>query len=275
MKRLMVGMAALLMAGTALAARPGDLQKQVEASMLVTGTIGITPEGTVLGYTLDQPERLPPVVSDVVLKNVPRWTFKPVLKDGKPVAAKTKMSLRLVAHPAGNGNVTVGIKSAYFGDDSADMRTVHSVMPRYPRQALHDRVGGTVYVLLRIDRTGKVVDAIAQQVDLQELAGEDLLKHWRDLLAGASLDAVRQWTFTPAAPGETAAYRYARMPVSYAVGPSRPAAYGTWESYLPGPLEPQPWSDNDVMLSGGADALPGDGVYGKQSLSLLTPLDKS
>lgn len=275
MKRLLLGVVALLGAGGALAARPGDIQKQVEASMLVTGTIGITPEGAVLGYTLDHPEKLPPVVSDAVASNVPRWTFKPVLKDGKPVAAKTSMSLRLVAHPVGDGKYAIGVQSAYFGDNASGMQYVRRVAPKYPRQALRDRVSGTVYLLLRIDRAGKVEDAIAQQVNLQEIAGEEVLRHWRKLLADASLDVARQWTFTPSAPGETGAHRYARVPVAYSLGAVRPVAYGQWESYLPGPLEPEPWSDGDAMLSGGADALPGDGVYGKQSLSLLTPLDKT
>jgi hypothetical protein len=277
MKRLLSGILGVLLAGVTLAGGIRSVRERVEGSMVVTGTIGVTPQGTVLGYTLDHPEKLPPVVADVIGKNIPHWTFRPVLQDGKPVAAKAKMSLRVVASPIADGKFQVALRSAYFGDESAGIRMVSSTRPRYPREAIRDRADGTAYVILRIDRAGRVADAFAEQVNMRVLAEDAELARLRTLFAESSLKALRQWTFTPADPTDHEPYRVVRVPVSYEVSeqghlPTR-EVYGQWQSYVPGPVEPAPWFDSDKMLSGGGDALPGDGVYGPSALSLLTPLD--
>lgn len=279
MKRLLLGMLGLLLAGTVFAGGVRAVRARVEGSMVVTGTIGVTPQGTVLGYTLDQPEKLPPVVVDVIGKTVPGWTFQPVVRDGKPVAAKAKMSLRLVARPIGDGNYQVAVRSAYFGDEQAAARkmVVTRTSPRYPREAIQGRASGTAYAVLRVDRAGHVADAFAQQVNMRVLADDTTLDRMRKLFAEATVKALQQWTFVPADPADHEPYRVVRVPVSYEVAelghlPSH-EAYGQWQGYVPGPEQPAPWFDKDQMLTGGGDALPGDGVYGPSSLSLLTPLN--
>jgi hypothetical protein len=278
MKRLLLGIVGLLLAGTVLAGGLRAVRERVEGSMVVTGTIGITPQGTVLGYALDHPEKLPSVVVDVIGKTVPSWTFQPVLQDGKPVAAKARMNLRIVARPIGGGNFQVAVRSAYFGDHRAGMKTMGSQeKPRYPREAMQDRASGTAYVVLRVDRSGHVADAFARQVDMRVLADDRELDRLRGLFAQASVKALRQWAFEPAAASDHQPYRIALVPVSYDIAERghRPdhEAYGQWQGYVPGPVEPAPWFDEEKMLSGATDALPGDGVYGPSSLSLLTPLD--
>lgn len=276
MRRLLLGIAGCLLAGTALAG--GPVPEQVEASMVVTGTIGVDPQGKVTAYTIDHLEKLPPVIVDLLGKDVPSWAFQPVLRDGKPVASKTDMSLRLVAQAVGDGKFQIAVRSAWFGDPSQGIRKETSAPPRYPKQAIRGRVEGTVYLVMRIDRSGKVADVAAQQVDLRVVAGDEEMKHWRDVFAKATVESARAWTFTPADPSDHALYRDVRVPVAYELvqGPlAKKPAYGQWETYVPGPLEPVPWSDADQMLTGGVDALPDDGVYGAPSLSLLTPLDRS
>lgn len=275
MRRWLVGMAGCLLGGAALAGGPSAEQKQVEASMVVTGSIGVTPQGTVRAYTIDHPEKLPPLIVDLIGKSIPGWTFQPVLRGGKPVAAKADMSLRLIARPAGDGKFQIAVRSAWFGDPAQGIRQEKSSPPRYPRQAIRGRVEGTVYLALRIDRQGNVADVAARQVDLRVTEDENEMKHWRDVFTEASVDAARAWTFTPADASDHAPYRIAIEPVSYELsnGPvAKRPVYGQWETYVPGPLEPVPWFDADRMLAGSVDALPGDGVYGAPSLSLLTPL---
>jgi hypothetical protein len=281
MKRLLLGVAGLLLAGTALAGGPHSVRERVEASMVVTGSIGVTPQGTVLGYTLDHPEKLPPPVADLIGKAVPSWTFQPVLRDGKPVAAKAKMSLRVVAQPIGDGKFKIGVRSAWFGDPGQGITTNMSTPPRYPVQAMRGRVEGTVYLAMRLDREGRVSDAAAEQVNLRVIASDTEMKHWREVFAKATLSAARQWTFSPAGPTDHTLYRDVMVPVAFElytgpgrIRPSPEAKYGQWQTYVPGPVEPVPWSDADRMLTGGVDALPDDGVYGAPSLSLLTPLDR-
>jgi hypothetical protein len=278
MKRLLLGMLGLLLAGSLLAGGLRSVRARVEGSMVVTGTIGVTPQGTVLGYTLDHPEKLPPVVVDTIAKNLPKWTFEPVLQDGKPVAAKAKMSLRLVARPVGGDKYQVAVRSAYFGDESAGIKLVGVPQsPRYPSEAIQERASGTTYVMLRVDRAGHVADAFVEQVNMRVLASDEELNRMRKLLAEASLKALRQWNFTPADSSDRTPFRVVRVPVSYQVSEyghrSPPEVYGQWESYVPGPVEPAPWVDKDKALAGGIDAFPSDGVYGPSQLSLLTPLD--
>lgn len=276
MRRWLMGMAGCLLAGAALAGGPSAEQKQVEASMVVTGSIGVTPQGTVHAYTIDHPEKLPPLIVDLIGKSIPGWTFQPVLRDGKPVAAKADMSLRLVARPTGDGKFQIAVRSAWFGGPGEGIKELKVYAPPYPRQALRGRVEGTVYLALRVDRAGKVADVTAEQVNLRVIAGDDEMKHWRDEFARATVAAARDWTFTPADASDSKLYRDVRIPVAYQLvnGPiAKKPVYGQWETYVPGPLEPVPWADQDRMLTGGVDALPGDGVYGTPSLSLLTPLD--
>jgi len=196
MKRLLLGLSGLLLAGLASASGP-SIRDRVEGSMVVTGTITVAPDGTVGGYTLDRPERITPVAAEVIGKN----------------------------------------------------------------------------------RTGKVSDAVAEQVNLRVIAGDAVLRRWRKLFARSSTAAARQWTFAPAMPDDPEPYRFVRIPIVYgmpSMGTLMPDTYGQWIGYVPGPIEPVPWLDADKMLTRGSDSLAEDGgIYGKPSLSLRTPLDRS
>jgi hypothetical protein len=278
MKRLLLGMLALLLAGSALAGGVRAVRERVESSMLVTGTIGVTPQGTVLGYTLDQPEKLPPVVVQMLGKAIPQWTFQPMLQAGKPVAAKARMNLRVVATPIGQGNYRLAVRGAYFGDQDQSIRVLTRARPTYPREAINERAGGTAFVILRVDRDGHVADAFAEQVNMTVLGTDTQLARLRKLLGDASVQALRRWTFTPADASDHEPYRYVRTPVSYQLSEwghsPKQVSYGQWQSYVPGPVEPAPWFDKSSMLSGQSDALPDDGLYGRAALLLRTPLDK-
>ena len=50
----------LLAAGSVLATGPRGVRETAEASMLVTGTVDIEPDGRVSGYRLDRVDELPP-----------------------------------------------------------------------------------------------------------------------------------------------------------------------------------------------------------------------
>lgn len=279
MKRLLLGMMGLLLAGSLLAGDLRSVQARVEGSMIVTGTLGVSAQGTVLGYTLDHPEKLPPVVVNLIARSLPGWTFRPLLQGGKPVAAKTSMSLRLVARPIGGGKYEVAVHSAYFGDQSTGVELVGPhPSPRYPSEAAQEMASGITYVMLRIDRAGHVADAFVEKVDMRVIASEEELDKTRKLLAGASLQALRQWNFTPADPSDREPFRVVLVPVSYELSdrgrPLSPEVYGQWQSYVPGAVEPAPWVDQDKAFTSGADAFPADGIYGPSKLSLLTPLDR-
>lgn len=279
MKRLLLGIGCLLLTGMALAAdRPA--REQAEASMLVDGMLGVTPEGTVLAYSLDRQEKLPPEVVQIIAKTVPRWTFDPVRVDGKPVAAKSRMHLRVVASPNGEGGYQIAVRSAYFGERSTSIKLRRQrAIPRYPAAAIHHRIEGAVYLWLRLDRKGRVAGAAVQQVNLGAVGRPGVLKEYREVFAQSALKAAPTWSYTAAAPTDPE-YRLVRVPVVYSMTTARggtpPNDYGQWKAYVPGPTKPIPWSnhDDDKLLTQGGDALPGEGIYGPSTLSLRTPLDR-
>ena len=270
MKRLLL----LLLLGVPLAAVTPVVAAlspatQVEASMLVTGTIVVAPDGSVSSYAIDHPEKLPPAVLAIIRTSTPHWTFKKVLLDGKPVRARASMSLRIVATPMQQKDrYTVAIRGASFGSGAPGESVSKNVRipPRYPRDAVLDRVSGTVYLVVKIGRQGQVDDVAAEQVNLRVLGGRFEMKRWRKELAEASVAAGRKWTFHPPVGGEHVndPYWIARIPINFNIrpmgSPLPKQAYGQWQSYVPGPRTLIPWLDQKQLAASSADAVPAGGI---------------
>lgn len=279
MKSWLIGCFCLVISAAALATGPAAREK-IQASMLLTGTIVVAPDGSVQSYAIDHADEVESAVTALVSRSVPSWHFQPVLQEGKPVAAKAKMSLRVVALPIGEGNYKINISGTHFGQDEPGTRlsSASQEHPIYPPQAIHARVGGVVYLVLRVGRAGQVEDAAAEQVNLEVVGSDAVLARWREIFARSALEAARTWTFHPPTKGSHVHQNHwmARVPVHYSLRqPGRPMAdqYGKWQMYVPGPRELVRWIDDPRLLSGSADALPGDGVYqlDTDGLRLLTP----
>lgn len=107
---------------------------------------------------------------------------------------------------------------------------------------MKDRVEGTVYLALRVDRSGHVTDAIAQQVNLFSIGPEHELAQVRKAMADSALAAARNWSYTPPSTGPLAndAFWVARVPITYALGTSSKQS-SVWQTYAPGPYTPTPW----------------------------------
>lgn len=276
MKRMLYAIPLLLVPALAMATGVSAPYRNVQASMLVSGDIEVAPDGSVMQYTLDRPAELPSQVKGMLAKAVPTWKFQPVIVDGKPVIAKAAMTVRVVAKPVDKENFRISVESAHFGHQEGDpaIKSIRKQQPVYPRSAINDRVSGVVYVIARVDASGKVADVAAQQVNLHNSGSAVQLKRWRGELAQASVHAIQNWTFTPAASG-AASGRLVRMPVTFVlrsgVASSKPR-YGQWDVYVPGPVQLIPWLDNR-LLSAGVDAV-SDGAIDQvgQGLQLLTPL---
>lgn len=74
-----------------------EVRQQIEASMLVMGYVYIEPDGRVGRLELDQTEKLPPAVKQLMESAAPQWQFDPAKVDGVARKAKARMSLRVVA----------------------------------------------------------------------------------------------------------------------------------------------------------------------------------
>lgn len=251
MKRLLAGWCCMMLASVALAAGPRAASRQMQASMLVSGSITVAADGSVKSYLVDHPERLPREVVGLIDSNVPLWRFEPVVRDGKPVVAQAAMNLRVVAVPVGNGDYTLNIAGTGFGRPSShgshegpSISYKQRIPPAYPTAAVNARVSGTAYLLLAIDPTGHVQHVDAEQVNLDVVGGDREMNRWRGVLARAAVDAARHWTFNVPDVTDDAAppYRLARVPVAFTFQTDRQPQYGQWHQYLPGPRMVPAWA---------------------------------
>lgn len=250
---------------------------QAEASMLLAGSITISPQGAVQAYTVDKSADLPAPLQQLLSRSVPHWRFEPVTSNGHAVAAKAAMHLRIVAKSTDKDHYALRIASHWFGNAANEYgltRKDHP-LPHYPGRELKERVSGTVYLVAHINRQGQVDKVAAEQVNLRASGPETLMRLWRKDLADASVHAVSHWTFNIPTSG-LAATRQAwivRIPVAYsirAMGTAEASRYGTWTAYLPGPREKISWLKPETSIPGSADALPDNGLYlAQQSLHLL------
>lgn len=283
--RVWLGLALLICAfaaaagGTRLAVR-----KSIESSMLVTGSIEIEKDGSVGGHALDRADKLPQVVRELVAKAVPLLRFEPVVVDGAPVDARTKMSLRLIAKKLDDGQYNLRIGSANFGEPSAvkeEKLTIRGEMtpPHYPQSAVAAGIQGTVYLVLKVDRQGKVEELIDEQVNLIVLGNEQQMRQARSVLAKAAVAVARKWQFDVPTRGELAddGSWSIRVPVAFALCDdpsecSQQDRYGSWDTYVPGPKNRVSWiSDEDNRQS--PEAMVAGGVYPVGSgPRLVTPL---
>lgn len=260
-----------------LAGGPGAVRKQVESSMLVTGTVDVEPDGRVSAHALDQPDKLPPGVVELIGQAVPHWAFEPVVVDGHVIRARAKMTLRIVAKKLEDQGYSIAIRGATFGAAESEQGVSGKTMtpPTYPYAALSLGITGTVYVVLRIARDGHVQEAVAEQVNLRIVAGDREMALWRNLFTRSALSAAKRWSFVAPTTGRSVDDEFwsVRVPIDYRFDGQQAPKYGQWETYVPGPRTAAPWVHHDDVAAGGADALVAGTVsqIGK-GLRLLTPL---
>jgi hypothetical protein len=256
----------------------GDVARRAEASMLVTGSIVVTADGSVQSYLLDHPEKLPSGVVALIAQTVPSWAFQPVVVDGKEVIAKASMALRVNARETAKDQYTVRVAGASFGmRDPAHVGYDAHVPPHYPYSAMREGVSGNVYLAIEVGPNGSVEDVAAEQVNLFVMGDARTMKRWRNELAAASVEAARKWTFhVPGAPVGDAPFIF-RVPVRFCMNNALHGCkdgYGQWQGYIPGPREPIPWLSKAQLASGSVDATPDDGFrrLDQNGLHLKTPL---
>lgn len=260
-------------ADAAMAQSRAEVRKQVESSLVVEGTIDITADGRVLEHALKRADELPKGVVDLIADTAQRWQFEPVVLQPGTTRARAPMSIRLVARKLDEDSVTVELRGAQFGTHAPaeSVKSVKLTPPRYPHDAVYAGVGGTVYLVLRVGRDGRVEDLVAEQVNLRVIAPEAHMQRWRKTLAQAALGAARKWTFDPPKQGEDvdAPYWAVRVPVDFVAPGQREPAEHEWRAYVPGPRTAIPWAQD----SSPADALAAGAVQPiGRGLRLVTPV---
>jgi len=252
--------------------------------MTLSGIIDIGREGQVEGFQLDHREKVDAGVAGFVDKAVQSWRFEPTLVDGKPMPARTTVHLRLIAGNMEGNSMQVRVVDARFGKlggssapSTDDVTAAKTRAPVYPPQAASIRGQGTVMLLVKVGRDGKVADVIAEQTNLTVVGPERTMNQLRDVLAKASVRSAREWTFNPPTTGEDKDRDFwtVRVPVNYFFD-KQSERYGRWSAYIPGPRQQAPWKTGEETQVAGTDLLPEGGVYmvgrAQEGPRLLTPL---
>lgn len=278
MKRWM-GIVLCVLAAGITTTNAGDIRKTTEATMLVTGFIDVAPDGSVHGYSIDRPEKIPSPVVDLIKNSLPGWKFQ--FAEHPDVIRRARMSLRIVAKPVDDQHFGLHIIGANFGDPAAtageSVTRKAGKFPRYPEEAIREHVDGTVFLLLRVNRQGQVQDIAVEQVNLGAYGREAAMRHFRALLGDAALNAFKSWTFNLPTAGNHVADPYwdVRVPVDFNTNPlGAPVedTYGKWEAYIPGPRALIPWAKNNQVYS--PDAIPAGSIsQTEQFMQLKTALD--
>lgn len=287
---LFLAVALCIPAATVSASAYKSAQKQLESTMLLTGKIDVDPDGSVAGISLDQQKKLGDALSSYIHTTVTQWRFEPLRDEhDNALAVRAPMHLRLVARVLDGDKAEVGIRSADFSagydpDDPTTVRFLDNRPPAYPRDASRAAMGADTFVLIKVGRDGRVEDLLTRQVNLHSLGPERVMERWREKFAKATERTARNWTFQvpTEGPKADAPHWVVTVPVSYEIsmGPkgSSDNRYGTWRSYVAGPLQPAPWLDpKDIRNATSPDALPDGGIYMEREdgLRLLTPLDEN
>jgi hypothetical protein len=282
MRRIVWGMAVglILLAGSAQAGTAAVVRRQIESSMLVSGVVSVDATGAVTAHAFDQRDKLPGPVVALLDQALPQLRFRPAEQDGQPHAVQARMSLKVVVNQVDPQHVALRLSSAHFTEAAPPPTEVASLAKRtgvmYPEDAQKSGVTGTVYVAVRFDRSGQIVDAEAQQVNLKLTDSESRMRHWRDVLARPTVAAVRRFRFSPPTTGPHAgdATFTGILPVTFLLDGQRPPRYGEWDTYVPGPKQDIAWLHGSAdRESDNSDAVP-DGEFAMtgSELQLLTPL---
>lgn len=292
-KAWIVALVIASMPSVAGAVTASEARRQLEHSLLVKGEIETDAQGEVSSVTVEKPEKFPPGLVDYVTQQASRWKFEPVLVDGKPMRARSAMSLLVVATKLPDKQVSIGIRNASFGRQMPRQGEYVSPLdmkaPVYPRGLAAKGVSGTVYVLLKIGRDGSVQDAAVEKVNLRVLAKEHVMESWRAALSESALETLRTWRFAIPASGRHADDQawLVWAPVDFGLyndngkrvdanGNLTTDSYGKWKTYVRGPSQPIRWLLED-RPGFSSDSLEGGGVYmaeDDKGPKLLTPLDR-
>lgn len=277
--RALVVIGLVLSTFAAVAGGADAKNKNALLTMLIAGSIDIEQDGSVSGYRLDQPDKLPPAVVQMVAATVPTWHFEPIVQDGAAVKARSRMNLRVVAKQKESGDYIAGIRGASFGSDKplpgTELTALNELTPpKYPPPAYRAGVKGTVYVIVKVGRSGKAEDGVTEQVNLKVVGDARQMRIARDLLSQGIEEHAKSWIFRPPTRGNFATRQFwlVRVPVAFSFEQDKPVAYGEWELYVPGPRKEAPWVDKQDA-GGGSDAILAGTMHAVGSgPRLITPL---
>ena len=253
--------------------------KQIESSLLVTGTVDVDAGGRVLGYAVDEPEKLPQGILNMTAGIAPHWQFEAAAKEAQP--ERLKMRLFFVSRKVDATSYEVGLRSADFAKADASLesrlRIDYSkfIRPHYPKLWETAGVTGTVFLAVRVGRDGRATDVAVRQTNVETLASQAQLRRLREAAERSVLAAAAQWRFLVPTQGPDADQTQwvGQVPIEFSFERA-PPDYGKWRPYVAGPYVPVPWMEEDARSADqGPEALsPGALHSTTDSRRLISPL---
>lgn len=211
--------------------------------MSVSGKIDIGPDGRVVSHHLNN--TVTPTVRELIGKALEQWQFEPVLVDGKPVIARTRLHLSLEAKPTSADAYQLTVKNVWFGESWLAEKMSP---PRYPDDALRIGLGAKVLLVAKLGANGEVLDVYAHQTSLSHPGREKVEQKWRRTFERASIAAAKKWRFKSDIAGKSGATASTVMvPVQFNAG-DRSSTKG-WHAFVPGPINDSPWPEEDQRLA--------------------------
>lgn len=235
--------------------------------MTARGTVTIEPDGSVSEATLDMPRE----TRKAYLEAIRAWTFRPVVIDGRPVRAVAHFMIEATAKPMEGApdRVQLGFDNVWFldppeGKASVGERSARNELspPRYPQRAADYGYGAEVRLLVKLDDSGRVIDAgvIGLALGVSSIQGVGRAETFARQFAESSVSAAKSWVIRDPASIEAGA---AIVPVVFSR--SREAG-GSWQPRIPLDVTPLPWM---VAASGKAVAFTPGGEASSSRFKLV------
>ena len=208
---------AALLVFTAHAQEQAPAPAKVELDVM--GTLTIDAQGAVSDY--EAAPSVPAAVASAVKGAVRHWRFEPIVKEGKPVIAKTQMFLFLVGEPGEGGGYRLRVERVQFGFPRK-IKDFNPARQKMPDSAVRQGVGGEVLLAVHIDAAGNVLDATALRSRLVPApSNARIARKMRSAYEQMFVESMKKSTFEPADPaqGGGATSMITNMSVSTGKGP--------------------------------------------------------
>jgi TonB family protein len=228
-RRALRGCALLALASAGLAGAATNDTPPSE--LLVDADVRVAADGAVADYRLNGV--LDHALADRVEHEVRQWRFAPVLRDGQPVPARTRLLISLQPAKEWDRWVVADVSSGRPALARRELR-----MPDYPESGLRAHLSARVVLDVKLAATGKVEAVHVEQTSLDRPQNPKLAAQWAEIFDPPAVRAAKSWKFLPpeSVDGQP-------VGASFRIAIVFPYDIDTLHThqFYPGPVTPAPW----------------------------------
>jgi TonB family protein len=252
-------------------------------AMQVDGWLSFDTAGGVEDYRITT--QLPESIRAALDGTVRKWKFHPVMVDGVPRHAKTRMRVTLAAKQESDG-IHVKVDNVVFPSEQGDVTAKVDGQPEpisgkklrppgYPVGLMQQGVSGAVLLAIRVGPDGRAADVLAVQSMLYDVrGGASALRVGIRMLEQSAVDAAKGWTFNVPATDKprSADEQTVTVPVEYVMDKAKVDLAGTWRTIVRIPKRTIGWMTPEAGTQsvGVADAVSGELIPLNSAIALAT-----